>query len=312
LITNTNYLPGLLTLNYTLKHVLASKYTLVALTSPSLPSSAIDALNARSIPHQSVPYLEPSAPSSDTSDEPKLAFSDPRFRDTWTKLAVFGLTGYDRIVLLDADMLPLKSMDELLDDDFLPLDTPPESSSSSTEALGTRILAASHACTCNPFKRPHYPSSWVPSNCGLTALHSNPSLAQTSGGKPGPLGVLNSGLLVLRPSATYYTLIHDHMQAHGHSYIFPDQDVLAYTFPDRWVPLPYVYNALKPLRFKGVHDAIWRDESVKNVHYILAPKPWDRDENDEKNEQNEMDWWWIEANKKRKDAEKAKGITDGC
>lgn len=307
LITNTNYLPGLLTLHYTLTTTLQTRYPLVALTSESLPSSAIAALDARSIPHQSVPYLQPSSDSSDSS-EPKLAFSDPRFRDTWTKLAVFGLTGYDRIVLLDADMLPLKSMDELLDDSFLPLDTPPTDSSS---PLGTRVLAASHACTCNPFKRTHYPSTWTPENCGLTPLHADPALAQTSGGSPGPLGVLNSGLLVLRPSAVYYTLIYDHMQAHGHSYIFPDQDVLAYTFPDRWVPLPYVYNALKPLRFKGVHDAIWRDESVKNIHYILAPKPWDRDENDEKNEQNEMDWWWIDVNKRRKEADVIKGIEDG-
>jgi lipopolysaccharide biosynthesis glycosyltransferase len=101
------------------------------------------------------------------------------------------------------------------------------------------------------------------------------------------------------------------MHDHGHKYIFPDQDVIANTFPGRWVPLPYVYNALKPMRFKGVHDAIWRDESVKNVHYILAPKPWDRDETDEKNEQNEMDWWWIEANKMRKVLDKQRGINDG-
>lgn len=280
----------------------------------------MEALEARSIPYQSVPYLQPSGSSDDSTSEEaegsKLAYSDSRFRDTWTKLAVFGLTGYDRIVLLDADMLPLKSMDELLDDAFLPLDTPPSESTSephdATVAVGTRVLAAGHACTCNPFKHSHYPSTWTPASCGFTALHADPALAQTSGGAPGPLGVLNSGLLVLRPSAVYYALIHEHMQLHGAKYIFPDQDVVANTFPGRWVPLPYVYNALKPLRFKGVHDSIWRDDSVKNIHYILAPKPWDRDEHDEKNVQNELDWWWIEANKKRKAAEEASGISDAC
>ncbi|KAH8179272.1 glycosyl transferase family 8 domain-containing protein [Sarocladium implicatum] len=315
LITNTNYLPGLLTLHHTLTNVFSTQYPLVALTSPSLPQSALDALTARSIPHQPVPFLQPASEGQQTGgggggDQAGLAYSDPRFRDTWTKLAVFGLTGYDRIVLLDADMLPLKSMDELLDDAFLPLDAPPEHKSSS-DSSSTRVLAACHACTCNPFHRPHYPDSWVPANCGLTALHASPSQAQISGGSPGPLGVLNSGLLVLRPSATNYALIHQHMHDHGHKYIFPDQDVIANTFPGRWVPLPYVYNALKPMRFKGVHDAIWRDESVKNVHYILAPKPWDRDETDEKNEQNEMDWWWIEANKMRKVLDKQRGIDDG-
>ena len=310
-------------MHYTLTTVLSTSYPLVALTSPSLPDSALAALTARGIPHQPVPFLQPSPTASSEGKEnggsgdkdEGLAYSDPRFRDTWTKLAVFGLTGYDRIVLLDADMLPLKSMDELLDDTFLPLDAPPseedQSSSSSATSLSTRVLAACHACTCNPFHRPHYPDTWIPSNCGLTALHSTPDLAQTSGGAIGPLGVLNSGLLVLRPSATNYALIHKHMHAHGHKYIFPDQDVIANTFPGRWVPLPYVYNALKPMRFKGVHDTIWRDETVKNVHYILAPKPWDRDENDEKNVQNEMDWWWIDANKKRKTLDKHRGIDDG-
>lgn len=295
-------MPGLLTLHYTLTQVLKSKYPLVALTSPALPQDAIAALEARSIPHQPVPFLQPSNPESSITDE--------RFRDTWTKLAVFALTGYARIVLLDADMLPLKPLDELMDPDTLPLDPLELCENGSVESGSTRVLAAGHACTCNPMKKSHYPSTWVPANCGLTALHADPVAAQTSGGAPGPLGVLNSGLLVLTPSLKLYTQIHEHMEHHGHKYVFPDQDVLAYTFPQRWVPLSYVYNALKPLRLPEVHGAIWRDEEVKNVHYILAPKPWNRDEGDEKTAANEMDWWWIEANKRRKASEAQAGVKD--
>lgn len=51
-------------------------------------------------------------------------------------------------------------------------------------------------------------------------------------------------------------------------YAFPDQDLLGDVFKGRWVALPYIYNALKTLRWEGVHDTIWRDKHVKNVHYI--------------------------------------------
>lgn len=52
---------------------------------------------------------------------------------------------------------------------------------------------------------------------------------------------------------------------------FPDQDLLAYAFKDRFAPLGYQYNALKTLR--DCHIDMWRDEDAKNLHYILD-KPW--------------------------------------
>ena len=72
--------------------------------------------------------------------------------------------------------------------------------------------------------------------------------------------------------------------------------------------LPYVYNALKTLRWKGVHDQIWRDEEVKNVHYILSPKPWEEKEGESEDETHA---WWFAANKKRLEDEKSRGIDDG-
>jgi lipopolysaccharide biosynthesis glycosyltransferase len=59
------------------------------------------------------------------------------------------------------------------------------------------------------------------------------------------------------------------------TYMFPDQALLGDVFAGRWVALPYVYNALKFLRWPGVHDAIWRDDRVKNIHYGFTPKPWE-------------------------------------
>lgn len=57
---------------------------------------------------------------------------------------------------------------------------------------------------------------------------------------------------------------------------FADQSLLGLLFAGRWAPLPYVYNALRPMRLRRVHGAIWRDDEVRNVHYITMPKPWGR------------------------------------
>ena len=145
LITNTKYLSGLLTLDYSLKKA-GSQYPLVALYTDTFPLEGHAALDLRGIPKQHIPYLLPSI-HKDYS-------SDTRFYDCWSKLTPFSLTQYDRVVQLDSDMLVLRNMDELME---MELDPPSEAGS------GNSVFAASHACVCNPLNKPHYPKDW----CGL-------------------------------------------------------------------------------------------------------------------------------------------------
>lgn len=122
---------------------------------------------------------------------------------------------------------------------------------------------------------------------------------------------MNGGLQVVNPSAAVYDLIVNHMTSGAAiDMAFADQSLLSDLFRGRWVPLPYVYNALKTLRWKGVHDPIWRDEEVKNIHYILSPKPWDEiDERGEANKsKDETHAWWVKANQERLKLEQDKGI----
>lgn len=123
----------------------------------------------------------------------------------------------------------------------------------------------------------------------------------------------NGGLQVVNPSqATYDQIVSKLSSGSTSDYDFADQSLLSDLFFGRWVALPYVYNALKTLRREGVHDAIWRDDKVKNVHYILSPKPWD--------EKGEADpagpgydpthAWWKALNEERLNDEKQKGIND--
>ena len=142
LITNTKYLSGLLTLDYSLKQH-GSKYPLVALYTDTFPEEGHKALDDRKILKQHVKYLLPSV-HKDYSN-------DVRFYDCWSKLTPFSLEEYDRVVQLDSDMVVLKNMDELMD---IELDPP------GSDGLGQKVFAASHACVCNPMKRAHYPKDW--------------------------------------------------------------------------------------------------------------------------------------------------------
>ncbi|KAK4234486.1 glycosyl transferase [Achaetomium macrosporum] len=295
LVTNESYLRGLLTLAFSLRRV-HSRYPLVALYTASLDDATRGAMSARGIPTQRVPYLRPSPPRP----RPVVAGAydhDPRFRDAFTKLAAWSLTGYSRVVLLDADMLVLRNMDELMD---LPLDE------------DRRLFAATHACLCNPCRFPHYPRNGTPSNCAYTTQHSTPDLAQTTAPpSTSGLGLLNSGTLVLTPSLHVFS----HITAFLHSgeatperLPFPDQDLLALLFPGRWAPLPYVYNALKTMRWHGVHSAIWRDGEVKCVYYILTPKPWEQAKEKRERKGDGLDRWWWEVDLERRRWEGERGM----
>ncbi|PYH90570.1 glycosyl transferase family protein [Aspergillus ellipticus CBS 707.79] len=299
LITNTAYLPGLLTLEYSLRKV-GSQYPLIALYTDSFPAEGHAALDARGILKQRVPYLLPSMP--------KDYVNDVRFYDCWSKLTPFSLVEYERVVQLDSDMMILQNMDELME---IALD-PPEMA-----GTGNRVFAASHACVCNPLKKPHYPSDWRSSNCAYTSQHATPDAAQTEGAPPGiNLGIPNGGLQVVNPSQAVYDKIMAQMASAATSnYEFADQSLLSDVFFGRWVALPYVYNALKTMRWDGVHDAIWRDDRVKNIHYLLSPKPWDESEDvqsgrEARPSENAPHAWWWDFTEERLKEERARGVDD--
>lgn len=125
--------------------------------------------------------------------------------------------------------------------------------------------------------------------------------------------MLNSGVLVARPSARVYDEITSALQetARIEKYIFPDQELLSDVFEGRWVALPYVYNALKTLRMEGVHDSIWRDSEARAVHYIFATKPWHEEvkEGDLTGLDETVVWWWR-ANWERMGIERLAGVDD--
>lgn len=116
-----------------------SDYPLVIMATETLPQWARTALDLQGLRIIDVPHLSPVA-GQHTGFDPSFA----RFNDAWTKMRVFGLTEFERIILIDSDMVFLRGMDELFD----------------YELPGDNWIGAAPACVCNPFKIAHYPEDW--------------------------------------------------------------------------------------------------------------------------------------------------------
>ncbi|GAA2020365.1 glycosyltransferase family 8 protein [Nakamurella flavida] len=194
--------------------------------------------------------VRPLRPADDGVD----GYANARFAEVWTKLAVWGLTEFERVVFLDADMLVTRSMDELFD-----LELPDGG------------IAACHACRCNPNRIASYPADWTPANCFYSYCRGPEHTSE-----PGVVGnYLNGGFLVLTPDAA----VLDDMSARLagladlSGFPFAEQDFLNEYYQDRWLPQPYVYNALKTLPFQ--HPTMWDAAEVKNIHFIID-KPWEQ------------------------------------
>ena len=124
-------------MNYTLRRV--SNYPLVVMVTDALPASSRKIIEAQGMEIVDVDHLVPAA-GQHAGFNPQFA----RFNDAWTKLRVFGLTQYERVIMIDSDMIFTRGMDDIFD-----LDLPAED-----------WIAAAPACVCNPFKIAHYPADW--------------------------------------------------------------------------------------------------------------------------------------------------------
>lgn len=119
-------------------------------------------------------------------------------------------------------------------------------------------------------------------NCAYTPTHHPDALTAPlpASDNPRPHLLLNSGLVVLTPSGATMDRITALLSSDDPveqdlvaSWMFPDQDLLAEVFKGKWEALPWCYNALKTMRYW--HGNFWRDDEVRNVHYI-CDKPWKR------------------------------------
>jgi lipopolysaccharide biosynthesis glycosyltransferase len=280
-VTTSSYLVGVLTLDYSLKQT-NTKYDLVVFYTKSLLNNdpwVVDELQRRNIQVKLIDELKISE---------NIFVAEKRFLETFTKLNAYKLIEYERIGMLDADMLVRANIDELLEM-HLPKDS----------------IAASHACVCNPKKKTSYPANWSVENCAYSQQNVDEAQKVGYDCKFG-VGMLNGGMIVFEPSLKIHKRIIDELISNGTKpLLFADQELLSNVFKNTWKPLPYIYNALKTLR--NCHANIWKDEHVKIVHYILE-KPWDTTPQTNSVEDNDeyaiLNGWWWEMNERRIQDEK--------
>ncbi|KGT93022.1 glycosyl transferase [Erwinia typographi] len=265
LLTQPGYLAGVQTLKKSLTQA-GSAYPLVVMVTQNIDAKTRLTLEKEGCLLRDVQPISPNRTL-------KHNYANARFAEVWTKLAVWKLIEFERVVFLDADMLVTQNMDELFD-----------------LALEDQEIAACHACRCNPNKIPSYPKSWRPENCFYSycrGLQHSEELEQVD-------NYLNGGFLVLRPDeAVFGEMVQQLSELEDLSrYLFAEQDFLNDFFHQRWKPLPYIYNALKTLPFQ--HAAMWEIDEVKNLHFIID-KPWEKplDPNDRYYALNKM--WWDTA-----------------
>lgn len=262
LLTQPNYLVGVRTLRASLADS-GSKAPLVVMVTDGIDEETRGLLRNDGCIVREVAPLRPAGGSAHS-------YANSRFAEVWTKLAVWGLTDFERVVFLDADMLVTQNMDELF-----------------SLELAEGTIAACHACRCNPNRIPSYPQSWTPDNCFYTHCRGRDHVTE-----PGATdNYLNGGFLVLSPDQAVLADMVGQLSAVDDlsSYPFAEQDFLNEYYRDRWLPLPYVYNALKTLPHQ--HPSVWDSASVKNIHYIID-KPWEKplDSADRYFEVNRL-WW---------------------
>lgn len=293
LVTKASYLPGAVLLAHSLqKH--KSKYPLIILTTPSFPDTLIASLEEECILSNSVHLRVLSlAPPSRNLPSSLIA---ARFADTWTKLRVFELHrfGCQKMVFLDADMLVLRNMDELLD---IP--------------LPKDWIAANHACVCNLDSDSWAPASWKRENCAYTGLipGSKPTPVPAAGEGKETHALLNSGLFIFTPFEEQWEAMLRFLATSEKvkEYLFPDQDFLADFFRGRWKSLGWEYNALKTMQYW--HTNMWDDAKVRNLHYIVD-KPWNQRVGGDGvagylgRDGVTHQWWWDEFQSWEKEREK--------
>ena len=241
LLTHAPFLPCLAVLVYTMKRC-ETQYPLVVMVTPTVDTNTRQVLQQMGCIVRDVDVWH--------IDRPHEIMATERFIHVWTKLRAFELYEYDRVIMIDSDMLMCQQMDELFE-----LELPPDT------------IASGLACTCNPNAIPTYPPDWTPENCGY-ALRPHPPPRSVR--KRSTHHLMNSGTVVLRPSMRHSEAIHGFMREHAEriaQYRFPDQDLLADMYREHWVVLPWYYNALKTLR--RCHRDLWNDRHVRIIHYIL-------------------------------------------
>ena len=112
-LATDDYLDGILVLNHSLKQV-KSKYPFLVIVTSNISKSTLDLLSRNGIQYEIVEFLKNPTFVQDSAKANRGAPDVvPQWYFTYSKLHIFGLEKFDKLVYLDADMLVYMNIDEL-------------------------------------------------------------------------------------------------------------------------------------------------------------------------------------------------------
>lgn len=248
--SNAEYVLGAMVLGKSLRTA-GAKHELVAMHTSDVPGDALEFLRRAGWTLRKVEYVQ----ACDNLYQEYCLKT--RFADVFTKLRIFELVEYSKVLLLDADLLVRENIDDLFD------------------------LPAPAAMARGPWS-------------GYD--HGEPIEGQFffSGSRGGPWswgqsGGINAGVMLLEPSLKTLQqcllevqdpLHPEHVRGNG-----PEQDYLSRYFASEWTHIDVAYNfqlhqmyfALSPTCM-GADRTRFLDqpELIKVFHYSSEPKPWAR------------------------------------
>ena len=224
---NNIYLTGALVLGYTLMKT-KTEMDRVILVTPDV-SNQYKAYLKKLYTH--VIDIEYTKVSSEIFSE-----SNTRFRDVFTKLECLALVQYQKIILLDLDMIISKNIDYL---------------------FKLRPPAACLKKYYVPYGRP------IPSH--MICSSTDRSLT----------GSINAGLMLLKPDLKEWDDIKKDIakDTQINKYKYPEQDYLSLRYCGKWTSITFNYNFQFGLtnRVKKCHYKI---DNIYVIHYSSSYKPW--------------------------------------
>ncbi|MCT3342149.1 hypothetical protein EFP49_04900 [Lactobacillus johnsonii] len=114
LLGSDNYLIGTLALAQSLKNV-KSKYPLVVMVTNNVSEKSINVLKQKKLQYIKIDKIQVSNQAIHENEEGGYS----NWSNTFSKLAIFGFTQYEKIVFLDSDMLILKNIDNLFEKEHM-------------------------------------------------------------------------------------------------------------------------------------------------------------------------------------------------
>ncbi|XP_052186943.1 galactinol synthase 1-like [Diospyros lotus] len=235
---NGDYVKGVVGLAKSLRKV-KSSYPLVVVILPDVPEEHREILRSQGC---IVREIEPVYPPDNQSQ-----FAMPYYVINYSKLRIWNLEEYSKMLYLDADILVLDNIDHLLD-------------------MADGYLYAVMDCFCEKTwsHTPQYAAGYC-QQCPEKAAW------QAEMGSP-PALYFNAGMFVFEPSNLTYESLLETLKVTPPT-PFAEQDFLNMFFQHMYKPIPLVYNLVLAMLWR--HPENVELHKVKVVHYCAAgSKPW--------------------------------------